>query len=205
MIEVNLLPKELQKRARAVTIDKTIVYIAAGVAAVLVLMIAIVVFQKMKISDLDNKIAEAKAETERLRKDIELVDRLEDLKDKLVSRMRAIEELERNRAAWVALMEDLSSKVPDYLWLTSMTQQASPEPGVYLTTFEGLSFSLNSLATFMIQVMRSDFFSSVDLTFIRQASEEQGTFSFQITANLSYEAGLAALLPVDTLGTATSF
>ena len=201
-IEINLLPRELRKRTKIVSLDKSIMYIASLVVILIILFVAITVFQNIKLKSMDVKIAEAQKKTDQLKPNIELVDALTQVKDKIMQRMSAIESLERNRAVWVRVLEDLSKRVPEYLWLSLLKEEESaspkadslkpktptpPESQVRRVTLEGYSYSLNSLASFMIQLLQSRYFTNMDLQYVKRAEvKELKAFSFQLVGDLNY-------------------
>lgn len=207
-IEINLLPKELRRKTKGLSFDKNLIFIAAFLGILVVLMGSTTVVQKIRLKALDEKIAEAQRRTAELKKNIELVDALSEVKDKVLQRISAIEVLDRNRAVWVRVMEDLSRRVPDYVWLSVLREeqsqaQVAPDtgadstavarpagPAVKRVTLEGYSHSLNSLASFLIQLMRSPYFKNMDLQYAKRAEvKEYKTFSFQLVGELLYLPG----------------
>jgi len=209
MIEINLLPKELRKRRGVFALKKNAAYLLGAGGVLILLLIFITIMQGIRTQGLNRKIAEAQKRKEELKESIRLVDALSELKNKILQRLSAIESLDKDRSTWVDIMEDLSSRVPDYLWLSAFKEspsvvpsqtmqeravdtlktaqrQASPVLGRKVT-IEGYSFSLNSLATFMINLMRSDYFKNVELNYIKLAElEKQKAYSFQLTSDLFY-------------------
>jgi Tfp pilus assembly protein PilN len=201
-IEINLLPAELKRKRRGLAFDKNLALIAGVFGVVVVLVVAASVVQSMKLKSLDKQIAEAQRKVDQYKRNIELVDALIDVKDKLLQRMSAIESLDKNRTVWVRIMEDLSRRVPDYLWLSLLKEEpraaavdtsadstgsASPGPVIDKVTVEGYSYSLNSLASFMIQLMGSRYFKNMDLEYVKRAEIKQHkAFSFQLTGDLYY-------------------
>ena len=201
-IEINLLPRELRKKTKIVNIDKSITYVAGLVGILIILFVAISIFQNIKLKAMDVKIAEAQKKTDELKPNIELVDALTQVKDKIMQRMSAIEALDRNRAVWVRVLEDLSKRVPEYLWLSLLKEEESALPKadslkpktptplesqVRRVTLEGYSYSLNSLASFMIQLMQSQYFANMDLQYVKRAEvKEVKAFSFQLVGDLNY-------------------
>jgi Tfp pilus assembly protein PilN len=204
MIEINLLPKELRRKGRRFTLDKNLIYVGAVAGILVILFVVVSIFQSFKLKALDKKIAEAKKRTEELRKNIELVDALGDLKNKLLLRMSAIETLDRDRATWVYVLKDLSQRVPEYLWLSALREQkaVSGSQAVEADTseqkasllsptskvnIEGYTYSINSLALFLIQLMRSDYFKNMELQIIKKSEmAKQKTFSFGLSGDLVY-------------------
>lgn len=215
MIEINLLPKELRRKGRRFAFDKNLIYVGTVAVILVIFFVAVSIFQSFELKSLDKKIAEANKRKEELRKTIELVDALSDLKDKILQRMSAIETLDRNRATWVYILEDLSQRVPDYLWLsvfreqetvsesqageaTASTRMASPLPSTKKVNIEGHTYSINSLALFLIQLTRSDYFKNMELEFIKKSElKEQKTFSFGLSGDLVYTPKPEAESPDD--------
>ncbi len=233
MIEINLLPKELKKKSKAFSFSfagkKNIVYLMGGGVAVIVFIIGSTFYQTIKLKNLDSRMQEAQARTEKLKKDIQLVDALTELKEKLLQRMNAIESLDRNRSAWIDILQDLSQRIPEYLWLSAFKEiplpqasptpasgtpnapvtattsntppapgaptpttppviPASPTPSGRKVTIAGYTYSINSLANFMIQLMKSEYFKNVELNFVKSAEvEKQKLFSFELGCDLFYE------------------
>jgi len=119
--------------------------------------------------------------------------------------MSAIEALDRNRAVWVRVLEDLNRRVPDYLWLSLLMEEESQDEAtpdtstdstvsspwleslVKRVTIEGYSYSLNSLASFLIELMGSQYFENMELQYVKRAEvKEYKTFSFQLVGDLYY-------------------
>ena len=222
MIEINLLPRELRKKGKAFSFNlsgkKNVLYLMGGVVAVIVFVIGSTFYQTMKLKNLDSRMREAQARTEKLKKDIQLVDALTELKDKLLQRMNAIESLDRNRSAWIDILQDLSQRIPEYLWLSTFKEiplavatpptgtpnppgtptaaappppvNPSPTPSGRKVTIAGYTYSINSLANFMIQLMKSNYFKNIELNFVKSAEmEKQKLFSFELGCDLFYETG----------------
>ena len=206
MIEINLLPKELQKRTGRLALPRTATYMLAGMAGLAAVLAGLTVLQKMRIANIQKKITEAKVREAKMQKDIQLVDALTELKGKILERMAAIEGLDQNRSAYVRFLEDLSGRVPEYLWLANFREGASgaaqpaqsrggsiaggpAQPaasGGAKTVIEGFAYSLNSLATFMIQVKKSPFIKNVELSFAKeQKLENSRLYNFQLTCDLT--------------------
>ncbi len=205
-IEINLLPRELRKRRPGISFDKSLTLIAGLAVVLVVAFVGVNVFQSMKLKALNNKIAQAQRRADELRKNIELVDALTDVKDKVLQRMSAIEALDRNRAVWVRVLEDLTRRVPDYLWLSLLEEEEPqstavpgsgvdstivlsqpPSPAKKRVTMEGYSYSLNSLASFLIELIGSPYFKNMELQYVKRAEvEERKTFTFQLVGDLYY-------------------
>ncbi len=210
MIEINLLPKELQKRSGSFALPKAASYMVVAIAVLFAALGGFTFFQKWRISQMDKKIAAARVREAKMQKDIQLVDALTDLKGKILERMSAIEGLDKNRSAYVRFLEDLSSRIPEYLWLASFKegQTATSAPAKPAapnaastgakTTIEGFSYSLNSLANFMVQVKKSPFLKNIELSFAReQKVQSTRLYNFQLTCDMTLAP---ELIPPDAEG-----
>ncbi len=196
MIEINLLPKELQWKRFRITFDRTFLIIL-GTGAVILVALAIYsyVFQLSLISSYEAKVRNAEAEVERFSAEIQKIDEIQKKKEEIIERMTAVQTLDQNRSYWVELMEDLVRRVPEYVWLTAVQQtpaapraaatpQAAPMPASN-SSIEGYSFSLNALATFLIRLKKSEKFSDIEITSIAlQENDLAKAYFFKLTCNL---------------------
>lgn len=214
MIEINLLPKELRKKRKTFDLGKSTLYFLSGGVALIIFMILITTFQSLRLKGLDNNIMEAKRKKEQLRESIQMVDAISEVKTKILRRMSAIENLDKNRSTWIEVLQDLSERVPEFVWLSSFKEaprtspkvvqnpssgsnapqdtlkKATAEPAfISQVTIDGYSFSINNLAIFMINLMRSNYFKNIELNFVKaEALEDKKIFSFQLSGNLLYSS-----------------
>lgn len=206
MIEINLLPKDFQKKPFDFSIGKAGLYAVAAAAGIIIMLIGITFYQGYQISKLDTNIERARQRAAMLQEDIKLVDALMDVKGKITSRMRAVEKLDSHRSAWVRILEDVARNIPEFVWLSRFKEkpqeatgadeaaEESPQmdetgisPTVRQAEIEGYAFTLNALASFMIKMMRSDYFDEVELVTTNEVDlEEQRAFNFVLTFNVHY-------------------
>ena len=200
---------------------------ALGAAALVILMVSMTIYQSRELGDLDGKIRIATARAEQLQKDIQMVDALVAIKEKITDRIHAVKVLDENRTAWVGLMEDMSSRLPEFLWLTSVRQVvntpvspgASPAAadsaqraqqaasGAPQTQFpaeiEGYAYSLSGLANLILNLRRSGHYRDVDLRTAREVALESHTaYSFALTCTLDYTGTSNQPTDLDQGGTA---
>ncbi|MFQ5608241.1 MAG: PilN domain-containing protein, partial [Candidatus Zixiibacteriota bacterium] len=187
MVEINLLPKRLRRSERRINVGKPEL-ITISVAIVLALTMVFLSWNQTRVIEaLDRDITEAQRRATLLQRDIQLVDALMDMKRKIAERMQAVEKLDRHRSAWVRILEDVTTRVPDFVWLSSISEidpaksrdrVEKPTESSDTTTIDGLpiqeieiegySFTLNAVVAFMIKLMRSNFFDEVDLVYARE-------------------------------------
>lgn len=217
MIQINLLPREFRRKTGVPTVGRSGYYAAGAVVGLLVLIGVVTVFQRMQMSQLEQKMDVARFRTAQLQKDIAVVDALIDVKAKIMQRMEAVERLDRHRTVWVRILEDVAQRVPEYTWLSAIkesnpdkpaktksktaknTAQAAKDADTAATpanagtmpfravSIEGYSFTLNSLANFMINLMNSHFFSDVEMASVEEVQfQKQKAYNYKLTATLHF-------------------
>jgi len=204
MIQVNLLPKEFRRKSGKLSLGKSGYYAIGAVAGVIIMIAVVTFYQMFQLSELDDKMEIARFRTQQLQKDIAVVDALIDVKQKIMQRMEAVDELDQHRTVWVRILEDLSGRVPEFMWLSSFKESKLPPPAATDTSaaaakkptlspktrpvsIEGYAFTLNSLANFMIKLMRSNFFSEVEMASVDEMSfREEKIYNYKVNATLHY-------------------
>lgn len=214
MIEINLLPREYRKRATPFSLDRKWMYIAGAVCLIMAMLVGLTYHKKHQLAKLDKKIESVRKQRMALNEDIKLIDGLTELKQKLLTRMNAIEELDGNRGMWVSILEDLASRVPEMMWLTAFAEEApqaqksakrkprrtaaaaaedsvEAKPVEKITRIEGFAYTLNSIASFIVSIMKSDYLEDVSLAYARQETiGEIAAYSFKIECKINRDAWL---------------
>jgi Tfp pilus assembly protein PilN len=214
MIKINLLPKGFQKRSIDFSLGKKGLYAVVAAAAIVVMLIGVTMFQKYQLSQLDENIEKAQQRAAMLEKDIKIVDALTDVKNKISLRMSAVERLDSHRSSWVKLLEDIARNVPEFVWMgkfkekplqvataepskdakkdaskkSATTKPAkSSEPTIRNAEIEGYAFTLNALASFMIKMMRSDYFDNVELLATNEMDiQKKKVYRFMLSCDVHY-------------------
>jgi len=197
MIEINLLPKEYHKRSFDFSLGKAGLYVIGGAVGVMIMLVAITFYQKHQLTELDNNIARAQRRAAMLQKDIQLVEGLESVKAKITERMAAVDKLDRHRTVWVQILADVARNVPEFVWLAKFSEDAAPVPAgdstagpatmavVRPARIEGYAFTLNALAAFMINTMRSDYFDNVELVSTNEVKfDKYAAFNFVLSLDV---------------------
>jgi Tfp pilus assembly protein PilN len=218
MIEINLLPKEYRKRSTAFRFDKKWLYAGGAVGMVILLLASLTLYKKHTIDNLDKKIVSVQRQRAALDKDVKLIDGLTDLKQKLLTRLAAIEKLDKNRGMWVAILEDVTNRVPELLWITDLSEEAPQQnkaaarrrpgaanprdlvqadtvevqlPSKRPAVIEGYAYTLNSIASFLVGMMKSDYFDDIELAYAKQETvQDVAAYNFKINCVVDYDAWL---------------
>ena len=155
MMEINLLPH--REARRAADLRESVMVLLLGLV---VLGGGVFFVDKSVKSDL----ASAKAEVTQLEADIErykpqqqLVNKFKKKRKQLKDKLDIIESLENARNGPVLVLDELSSSVPERLWLTSISTSGKS------IKLEGQSLDTGVVADFLRSLNASPFFKNVDL------------------------------------------
>lgn len=147
MIRVNLLGVERQKvKKPLMAFDPTqsLTFICAVILVVTAAGIGWWFWSlRQESTQLDAEIATAQQESARLQSLLIEVQQFEAQRATLQQRVELIEQLRRGQSIPVQLLDHVSKSVPDMLWLTAMTQDATQ------VEIEGRSTTLISLSDFV--------------------------------------------------------
>lgn len=147
MIRVNLLGVERQKaRKPLLAIDPTqsVNFLGALVLVAAALGIAWWFWSlRQEEAQLDAEITAAQQESARLQSLLVEVQQFEAQRATLQQRVQLIEQLRRGQSIPVQLLDHVSKSVPEMLWLTTMTQDATQ------VTIQGRSTTLIALSDFV--------------------------------------------------------
>lgn len=185
MIQVNLLPKEerIAEPRLNLQVPRARVWVPALLGVAVLLPIGgIYAVQRTRIASLKADINQASVEMQRLKPQIDRIEKLVAERQEINLRLSVVQGLCRERYLPVEVMDHLSDQVPDDLWLTRMEMN-----GPNRVTVEGLTFSNLMVAELMSRMEDSDVFDRVALTVAERAKNnknEQPVLSFSLTADV---------------------
>jgi type IV pilus assembly protein PilN len=189
MIRVNLLPREEKaQRRKAVQIDFKVgdmVMPALLLGAAALVIAGSSLSQRARQASLQHTIEQVDAESRELAPQIARVNQLAQERAELDLRMGIIAKLEKGRTQSVRLMDELARCVPDHLWLSGVTQDASNQ-----LKLEGVTYSNLVVSDFMSRIERSPLFSNVELTVAeRGQSGDKNVVKFSLSCSVTPEQG----------------
>jgi len=165
MAKINLLPWRAERRKER----QQQFFVTVGVAAAVAVGIwGVVHFYHTQLIDYQksrNKYLEEQIVS--LDKKIEEIEQLEREKERLLSRMRAIEQLQGNRPLIVRLFDEIVKSLPEGVSLTQVTQKGGT------ITINGVAQSNARVSSFMRNLENSEWLKDPDLDVI-QAKDEEG-------------------------------
>ena len=101
------------------------------------------------IEDTNNKITAAKAEVAKLQLEKQKKDELERKRKSFQDQVNLIERLKAEQGGPVHMLDEISKALPDFVWLTGITQQGS------VVKIAGESSNNNSIADFLNNLQRA--------------------------------------------------
>jgi len=143
----------------------------------------VVVFGLLAISErsrLDDDIAKARLEAERLKSIIEEVKEYEAKKASLESKIQLINALKTNQKGPVRLMDEISKALPDLVWLTSL------EVANNQITMKGKTLSPNAVATYLENLKKSPFFAEPVFKNLGREAGPQGIYAWEMTVTFTH-------------------
>ena len=180
MIRINLLPPELRKKKKVPFIDRTFIYGILILVGELILLYLVSLSQQTKVAELESQIAAAQLELDKYQDKIRMLEEATQLRTELANRMSAVQELENRRAYWIQILTELTSLMPEYLWIENFQENS---PGNL--NIAGKGYTLKAIASFMINLIGSKIFADIALGPISQQQFGDLTgYTFTVTMNL---------------------
>ena len=156
MPRINLLPwreAERQKRQR-----EFLVAVAASFLAGVIVVGLVTFFYDGMIDTQNSRNARLTAEIQELDRSIEEIEGLERQKERLLARMEIIERLQKSRPEIVHLFDEITRRLPEGVYLTSVKQSGAD---VEVT---GVAQSSTRVSALMRQIESSDWLSEPGVT-----------------------------------------
>ena len=186
MIKIDLLKKERRPKAppRKVGVPRVglppirgIVILVAIVLVFAIILAALYIGQKNRISQLNNEIVSLQNKLDTLKVYVDEVAKLEAKEREIEMRITPIRSLNRDRFFVVHILDDISTALPQFTWLTSLDVT---ETNLKIV---GQSVSNLLIAEFMENLERSPYILNVDLEVLeKKKAEKQEVMEFRLVA-----------------------
>lgn len=137
MIEVNLLSQKKQKkRPRAQKSSRrrggggiNVIPIILALIFALILIPLIFIFQRVRINSINTRIADTNSDINRMKEELEsrrdaqqTLKGLQEQEKQLQERIAIIATLNSGRAAYAHLFQEIADRLPEYTWVTSLSE-----------------------------------------------------------------------------------
>jgi len=185
MIRINLLGRSRPRVKRRVPITGAL-QIALFLVPVGLAVVALFLHYGMirnDITRLNDDIKRKQAEKAQMAQLENEIKEFEAKQALLEGRIKVIEDLKRNQAGPVRLLEAVGRTVSltETLWLTSMEEKASSQ-----IEFKGLAGSMDAVANFITNLDRSGFFENVEMKETLQQPVREGVSNFEFTLSAKF-------------------
>jgi len=181
MIRINLLPTE--KKKTRVELGTERLLRLSGLALLLLLAVMGLLWYRLdaKVDDLSAQKRQLQQRMDALKVQVKEVDRYEkDLKI-FKEKIAIVERLRRNQSIPVRILDDISSSLPDGVWLSALKVGSGGEVAV-----EGYAFTNADIVAFAGQLKASRFLKDVTIVESKEAEVEKiPVFQFKIRCQVS--------------------
>jgi len=163
MVYINLLPiREIKRRANAV---RQLTLFAFVLAAVLIAVGIVGVYQKSIASQLQKNIAELNKEKQHYNQVLEQIKKLEEDKKEIENRIAVIKALKKSSALTVRVLDEVASLTPTKrVWITSLNQSGSS------LQLNGMALDNQTVAGYMESLKSSKYITDVNLVSSSQSA-----------------------------------
>ena len=193
MIRINLLPEEERgKKARKrpsglripslkIPMVPQTIWVLSIVGILAVVFLSLYLSRIVAIGRMNKEIVRMENRLAKLQKEADLVRDLETKEKELQSRLGVINRLNRDRFTRVKMLDDLCTRVPDYIWLTALEEVSSQ------ARITGLTFSNLTVARFMEELSASEYFEDPELISLRKKTVGgQDVMEFLLTVPMKH-------------------
>jgi type IV pilus assembly protein PilN len=155
MIRINLLP--VREARRKADLRQQMMMIGASAVASLVLAVGVQQFVRGQISSTNRRIEQLNTQLAQFKPQQEQVDAYKAKKADIEQKLQVIERLEKNRSGPVHILDELASRTPERVWLTTMVASGGK------IELKGMSLDNELVAQFLTDLNASPYFANVEL------------------------------------------
>jgi type IV pilus assembly protein PilN len=174
MIKINLIPVKRKKKAKPVPL-----FLAAMLLLIVASVIAVFVWGKSIDSTIDALEKQKQANAQKLKEldaKVKEVKNFESLNAQVTQRKEIIEQLTRNQSLPVRIIDEMSTRLTDGVWLKSMVISGKS------LRISGTGFKNTDIVSFVQSLKDSELFTNVNLLGTsRQMVGGIETYSFNMT------------------------
>lgn len=175
---INLLPREASKETRVNIVPVVLVSL---LSAALMLFSAFITLQYQETKVMERKVAEARAVLDGINRDVELLKKVEQKIALMDAKLKQREEIEAGALRPRGLLQELKDIIPADVWLVDMGVAKGN-----VLALRGTTFSLESVARFVLNLQQSERFSSVGVSSVeRTLIGEREVLEFQIQCEVA--------------------
>jgi type IV pilus assembly protein PilN len=180
MIRINLLPSARKKKKAKMAVPQVPIIPMAAVFAVTAIAAGYFWFTlENKVTSLKREKSTKEKTLSELKEKIKEVENFEKDNKLYEERTNIIEKLRRAQSGPVRLLDEISSWIPERIWLLSMDESGGT------VTIEGNAFSNSDIVTFVNNLKGSKYLADVGLLESKQTTQEKiPVFHFKLTCKV---------------------
>ncbi len=180
MIKINLLPKEIEKRAAA---QQKVILIGGAVGFVLLILIGGYFSRVAKLTTLKGRIARVEKELKKLKPVVQKVNEIQKKKEALNNKIEVIKNLMSSRLLYPVFMEKFAAILPTRVWITALnTKTVDNALELKLSVLAGDNYAV---ADFINILELSEKYHNIEFTGISTVSADDAEVR-SFTINCSY-------------------
>lgn len=166
MIKINLLPTKKKPARKVSDLQKQLVAGAVIFGAIFAAMAFFYVYQQDTISALERKKTAAEAKLREQDNMLKEVKNVEEERKRVLEKIEVVEQLKKNQAGPVRLLDELSKALPLGVNITSMTESSNN------VSIEGQAFGNHEVVRFIDNLKASPLLTGVNLLETSQTKAE---------------------------------
>ena len=155
MIRINLLP--VREARRKADLRQQLLLIGASAVGSLVLATGFHQFVRSGVTAANNRVAALNTQLAQFKPQQEQVEAFKTKKSEIEQKLEVIQRLERSRSGPVHILDELASRTPERVWLTTLSATGGK------IELEGMSLDNELVALFLRALDDSAYFANVEL------------------------------------------
>jgi type IV pilus assembly protein PilN len=155
VIRINLLP--VREARRKADLRQQFLMIAAAAVGSLVLVTGFHQFVRSSVANTNKRVEALKVQLAQFKPQQEQVDAYKAKKSDIEQKLEVIDRLEKSRSGPVHILDELASRTPERVWLTSLSATDGK------IELEGMSLDNELVALFLTALNDSPYFANVEL------------------------------------------
>jgi type IV pilus assembly protein PilN len=166
MIKINLIGGPRRKKTRkGFEVQSQLVLGFAGFFIFILVLGYVSILLSERISSLEDQKTKLTRELEVLKKQVQEVENYEKNKKIFEEKIRIIQQLRNNQSGPVHLLDEVSRRLPDRVWLLNLTEQGGT------VDLEGKAITNSEIVDFINRLKQSAYFGDIQLIESRQSAD----------------------------------
>jgi type IV pilus assembly protein PilN len=177
VIRINLLP--VREARRKADLQQQFVLIAAAAIGSLVLVAGVHQFVRSSVTNANRRVEALKTQLAQFKPQQDQVEAFKAKKSDIEQKLAVIDRLEKSRSGPVHILDELASRTPERVWLTTLKAIGGK------IELEGMSLDNELVALFLTALNDSEYFANVELKATELKTVDQLKLNtFRIVAEL---------------------